>query len=254
MTEEKPCGCAAANMPTSEAWRPSRVTALAEEPLLALYEEEGSEEANVYNCGPCAQSAGGSPTTFRMERFRKNNGAYEIGTEHEFELSKHLKAEYEFGNRITKNHHACLPWVRVTRDPNNFTAALAAARKLGPVTDSAKFAKLVSHYMIQQDQEGFYVLLLDTKLRVRGISEISRGARDRVMTPIPDVLRLPLIEGAMAFIVAHNHPSGDVKPSQADKEITKAIKQGADAVNVMMLDHVIIGTGGYFSFYDKKLI
>lgn len=148
----------------------------------------------------------------------------------------------------------CLPWVRITRDPNRFRACLAQARKIGRIESSKKLYELVKDFMTAEDQEVFYVILLDTQLYVRGISELARGARDRVQTPVPDVLRLAIVDGATAFLVAHNHPSGRPNPSEADKDLTKAIVEAADAVGIGFFDHIIVGATSYYSFADNKLV
>jgi len=97
-------------------------------------------------------------------------------------------------------------------------------------------------------------VLLDTQLQVRGVGEISRGARDSVQTPIPDILRLPIVEGAKAMIVMHNHPSGKVNPSKADKALTKTLKQACDTVNIDLFDHLVVGPNEYFSFANEGLL
>ena len=248
----KPCESSCANGPGLPRFARGHA-GMAGEPLLAVW-EEGQEE-DVVGCGSCgaAETAVGNPAVLRVERARRNPaGGYALETAHEVPLSPALQALYSSGGAC--QGEACLPWVRVQRDPARFRAALAAARKLGPVTSSKDFYRLVKDHLVSQDQEVFYVLLLDVHSNVRGISEISRGARDRVLTPIPDVLRLPLVDGATAFIVAHNHPSGKTKPSEADKEVTKAIKEAADAVEILFLDHIIVGADGYYSFSDHNLV
>jgi DNA repair protein RadC len=120
--------------------------------------------------------------------------------------------------------------------------------------DSRKFYNFVKGHLLRQNQEVFVVILLDVHGQVLGISEISRGARDRVLVPIPDILRLPLVDGATAFVVAHNHPSGKTKPSEADKEVTKSIKEGADAIGILFMDHIIVASDGYYSFNDHGLV
>lgn len=230
---------------------------MAEEPLLAVYEdEEAAENPAVFGCGTseCDPLISGHPTSLRIERFKA--GIMTSGTE--FALSDALQASYARGNCVKGS--ACLPWVKYARDPNTFLAGLARAHAVGKI-DSAK--KIHQIFLgdkdhpgpaLTEDQEVFYVVMLDTHCRIRGIGEISRGARDRVQTPIPDILRLPLVEGAMGFIVVHNHPTGDVRPSEPDKEITKAIALAAQSIDVPLFDHVIVGPTKYFSFYDHKLI
>lgn len=215
--------------------------AMAGETLMAVY--EGDDEA-VYGCGECPCQGAGAPSAVRMERAVKGpQGAYSFQTTGEAALPADLYKDCASGP-------GCLPWVRVQRDPEHFKKCLAAARKFGPIRSSKDFYHLVKKHMIREDQEVFYVLLLDVHSQILGITELARGARDRVLTPVPDVIRLPLVEGATGFAVAHNHPSGKVRPSDADKEVTKAIKQAADATGILFMDHIIVGADGYYSFLD----
>jgi DNA repair protein RadC len=136
----------------------------------------------------------------------------------------------------------------------NFSGCLAAAQAIGPMKFPKNCFTLMQKWFMQQDQEVFVVVLLDTQLQVRGVGEISRGARDSVQTPIPDILRLPLIEGAKAMIVMHNHPSGKVNPSKADKALTKVLKAACDTVNIDLFDHLVVGPKEYFSFANEGLL
>lgn len=239
------------------------VSETAEEPLVALYESESSESPSVFGFGPCAPTASGVPSLLRIESFSASGIRAPSGHAHhptEFELPKSLQDRYAQGN--VRGVSACgLPWVRVTRDPATFGRCLAAARALGPIKTGRQVHKLFRDALYRnpndsmnplvQDQEVFYVLMLDTQGKVRGIGEISRGARDRVQTPIADVLRLPIVTGAIGFIVVHNHPSGKVKPSDADKEITKVIRDAGETVGVPLIDHVIIGPDSHYSFLES---
>lgn len=232
-----------------------RITEVAYEPIIAVYEDETAVNPVVYGCGPagCDPNMSGHPTTLRVERFTRSGIPHPIGEGHaptDIELPVSLQTSYANANRLP----SCLPWVRIQRDPATFTKCLAEARALGPINNSKQVADLFRKEGLSQDQEVFYVLLLDTQRQCRGVGEISRGARDRVQTPIPDILRLPIVDGAMGFVVVHNHPSGKVQPSEADKEITKAINEAAHAVGVHLFDHVIIGTDKHYSFYDSRKI
>jgi DNA repair protein RadC len=225
---------------------------MAGESLLAVYDDASQEE--VVGCGACSHTANpGQPAVLRFEKAKRNPvGGYSFEQGTDVELSPELQALFSQGGACQGG--ACLPWVRVQRDPQRFRAALHAARNMGPVTSSRQFYNLIKEYMVSEDQEVFVVVLLDVHANVRGIGEISRGARDRVLTPVPDVLRLPLVDGATQFVVAHNHPSGKTTPSDADKEVTKAIKKGADAVGLLFIDHIIVGANGYYSFHDHRLV
>jgi DNA repair protein RadC len=67
-------------------------------------------------------------------------------------------------------------------------------------------------------------------------------------------MREAILHQATQIAVVHNHPSGNVKPSQADKTLTNAIRKAADIMNIRLTDHVIVTDGQYFSFHDQALI
>jgi DNA repair protein RadC len=213
------------------------------EPLMAV--AEGSEN-RVACCGRCPDG-GGSPNAIVFDRYKSGEGgAYGVSESVEYKMPRKLAREYESPHKPT-----CLPWVRIARDPERFRECLAAARQLGPISDSSVPARLVGNYLLQQDQEVFLVIMLDGQMQVRGISEVARGARDKVDVPVPDVLRIAIVDGSMGIIVCHNHPSGVTKPSDADKELTTTIKKACEEVHLYLMDHVILAGDDYFSFAEK---
>jgi DNA repair protein RadC len=143
----------------------------------------------------------------------------------------------------------CLPWVRLVNEDHS-RACLRWINEIGQISSAEKFYRVVREAGKQEDQECFYVLLLDTQLHVRGIVEVARGARDRVSIPIPDVFRPVLMSGATSFGVAHNHPSGKAAPSEADKELTLTIIEAAEQLNILFLDHIVVGRDEYYSFRE----
>jgi DNA repair protein RadC len=68
------------------------------------------------------------------------------------------------------------------------------------------------------------------------------------------ILRIALEEKAVGLILCHNHPSGNLKPSQPDKELTKKIKEAAKLFDIQVLDHIIVSQDGYFSFADEGMM
>lgn len=148
-----------------------------------------------------------------------------------------------------------IPWVRVTRDPERYKEAIARAEKIGPIDDARKVYDLVGPALIKEDQETFIVVLIDVRQNCRGVAEIHRGQRSRVATSVLDVMRIVVASGAEGFIVCHNHPSGKAQPSDADRSLTKAIERAARPFKgeTAFLDHVVCGTGEYFSFADNKV-
>jgi len=160
-----------------------------------------------------------------------------------------VKPKYKFGTELTD----CLPWFQIEKNAN-FEQCLAEAHKLGQITDAATLLPLVQPYMEKQDQECFIAVSLDTQMYVRGVTLVAKGERDRVAAPIPDILRVVIERGATGFVVLHNHPSGKSKPSKADRDLTKAIAKAAQCVDILLVDHIVIGTGEHYSFKDHGQI
>ena len=104
------------------------------------------------------------------------------------------------------------------------------------------------------EHEEFWMLYLNNANRVIQLSLISRGGLTGTLVDVRLVLRKALELGAVGLILAHNHPSGNLVPSEADKEITRKIQLGAKVMDIKVLDHLIIAQQGYFSFADQNLL
>lgn len=149
----------------------------------------------------------------------------------------------------------CMPWLRIEKDPTKFRACMDLSRKLGRIESSKQLYEVVRQQMEREDQEVYYVIALDTQLFLRGVAEIGRGARDSVQTSIQDTARYAIafaqLYGAQALAVAHNHPSGNPKNSQADSDVTHAVAKMCEANDLLFLDHIIVGSESYYSFKDN---
>jgi DNA repair protein RadC len=107
----------------------------------------------------------------------------------------------------------------------------------------------------EKAQEEFYSFYLNTKNRVIGMEMISKGSLNATLIHPREVFKGALLANAHAVILAHNHPSGDVEPSNADKTVTSMLVDAGKLLDVKVIDHVIIGSkGGYFSFNESSLI
>ncbi|MGB0415823.1 MAG: RadC family protein [Coraliomargarita sp.] len=111
------------------------------------------------------------------------------------------------------------------------------------------------------DVEKFYVLCLDRKNRLIRDLEVSSGTATSALVHPREVFRQAIRLNATAVIVAHNHPSGDPAPSRADIQVTRQLREAAQAVQIHLLDHVILGNKvndprdlGYYSFSDAGLV
>ena len=107
----------------------------------------------------------------------------------------------------------------------------------------------------EKAQEEFYSFYLNTKNRVIGMEMISKGSLNATLIHPREVFKGALLANAHAVILAHNHPSGDVEPSNADKIVTTTLIDAGKLLDVKVIDHVIIGSkGGYFSFSESSLM
>jgi len=109
--------------------------------------------------------------------------------------------------------------------------------------------------------EKFWVLCLNRRNRLRKRVEISSGTATAALAHPREVFRSAIRESAAAVVCAHNHPSGDPSPSAADIQLTRQLREAAAAVDIPLLDHVIIGRRsadplgrGYYSFREAGLL
>lgn len=109
------------------------------------------------------------------------------------------------------------------------------------------FTKLIEH----EAQEVFVVIMLDTRHRIMGWHEVSRGTLTASLVHPREVFAPALRLGAAAVIVAHNHPSGDPEPSEEDKTVTERLRDAGKILGVPMLDHVVVGAGKWVSMRER---
>ena len=102
--------------------------------------------------------------------------------------------------------------------------------------------------------EVFCCLYLDTQHRLIAFEELFRGTTDGAQVHIKEVARQTLLHNASAVILAHNHPSGVIEPSQADELITQCLKEALALLDIHVLDHIIVGDGRCYSFSENGLL
>ncbi|MDR1894143.1 MAG: DNA repair protein RadC [Spirochaetales bacterium] len=109
---------------------------------------------------------------------------------------------------------------------------------------------LVAHYA-DRKQEYFLCISLNGAHEVMAIRVVSIGLVNRTMVHPREVFAKPIAERATAIICCHNHPSGNLEPSGDDHEVTRRLKQSGELLGIPLLDHLIIGKEGYFSFTQR---
>ena len=103
--------------------------------------------------------------------------------------------------------------------------------------------------------EEFKVLLLNRSNRVLGVIQISKGGISGTVVDIRQIFQAALKANASSIIACHNHPSGNMNPSEADQRITQKISAAGKVMDIQLLDHLILVPGdSYFSFSDEGLI
>ena len=105
-----------------------------------------------------------------------------------------------------------------------------------------------------QHQEQFKTLMLNNANRVIGISEIAAGGLAGVLADPKIIFSTALKANTCCLILAHNHPSGNLKPSEADIRITRKLVEGGKFLDLPVVDHLILTNDGYYSFGDEALI
>ena len=123
-------------------------------------------------------------------------------------------------------------------------------RKMGSSTDAER---LLRQYFGDADREMFVALLLSTKHYVNGIHTVSIGSLDGTIVHPREVFKAAIIANAQTIIVGHNHPSGDVTPSQEDCNVTNRLVASGKLLGIEVLDHLIIGDGR-FSFREHGML
>jgi len=102
--------------------------------------------------------------------------------------------------------------------------------------------------------EQFKILLVNRGNRVLGVYEVSTGGVTGTVADPRLIFAAALKANACAIILAHNHPSANLKPSQADEQLTYKIKEGGKLLDIQVLDHLVVSAEGYYSFADEGVI
>jgi DNA repair protein RadC len=147
-----------------------------------------------------------------------------------------LAAAFELGSRLARE--------QITRAPMDRPELVHA---------------LLGQEMRALQRESLRVLLLDTRLHLLRMEEVSLGSLNESIAHPREIFRPALIHAAFAVVLVHNHPSGDPAPSDADHRITRKLAEGARLLQITLLDHIIIGAPAdgrlpYFSFREAGVL
>lgn len=122
------------------------------------------------------------------------------------------------------------------------------------ITSSNSVFELMQPLIGELPHEEFWIVYLNNSNKVLQKTQLSKGGITGTLVDIRIVLKNALQLGAVGIILVHNHPSGSLQPSLADKQLTQKIKTAGESLDIKVLDHIIITEKAYFSFADDNLL
>ena len=122
------------------------------------------------------------------------------------------------------------------------------------ITSSSSVFELMQPVIGELQHEEFWIIYVNNSNKVIQKNQLSKGGITGTLVDVRLVLKNALEVSATGLILAHNHPSGTLKPSEADKQITQKLKGAAQSLDIKVLDHLIITEKAYFSFADENLL
>jgi DNA repair protein RadC len=131
---------------------------------------------------------------------------------------------------------------------------LEDAKQLTKITSSRDVFQLMQPILGELPHEEFWILYLNNSNKVLQKNQLSKGGITGTLVDVRLVLKTALEVGAISLILVHNHPSGTLKPSQADKDLTMKLKRASEHLDIKVLDHLIITETNYFSFADENIL
>ena len=208
-------------------------SALTDAELLALFFRVGGAGLNAIELGrKLIEEFGSLKAVSRasLDDFQKVPG---IGPAKATELA----AAFEIGKRVAKEHFSAVK-----------------------VDSPEAVFDLLGQEMGALAQESLRVVLLNTRHHLIKVVEVSLGSLNETVAHPREIVKAAVSHSAFAFIMVHNHPSGDPSPSQADRTLTRKLVEAAELMDLRFLDHVIIGapsqngSDAYFSFREMGLM
>lgn len=127
------------------------------------------------------------------------------------------------------------------------------ALELKKVTSSKVIFEIMQPIIGELPHEEFWIIYLNNSNKVISKSQLSKGGITGTLVDVRIVFKTALEMGATALILCHNHPSGTLVPSEADKQITRKLKLAGESLEIKVLDHLIVTEASYYSFADEGI-
>ena len=127
------------------------------------------------------------------------------------------------------------------------------AVELKKITSSKIIFEIMQPIIGELPHEEFWIIYMNNSNKVISKSQLSKGGITGTLVDVRIVFKTALEMGATALILCHNHPSGTLIPSDADKQITRKLKLAGDSLEIKVLDHLIVTETSYYSFADEGI-
>ncbi len=134
---------------------------------------------------------------------------------------------------------------------------LVRTKFTGPLDSCEKVAEALRTWLstrnkVDRDKEHFWAIGLDTKLNVKYFEVVTIGTLDASLVHPREVFRFAIMQGVSSLVIGHNHPSGDITPSNEDRNVTRSLVKAGKILGIRIHDHLIIGlNGNRFSFAES---
>lgn len=122
------------------------------------------------------------------------------------------------------------------------------------ITSSTSVFEYMQPLLGELPHEEFHIIYLNNANKVISRLQLSKGGITGTLVDVRLALKKALELGATSIVLCHNHPSGNLNPSSADKQLTKKLKTAAESLDIKILDHLIVTEKSYFSFADEGLL
>ncbi|WP_276167944.1 RadC family protein [Zobellia alginiliquefaciens] len=128
------------------------------------------------------------------------------------------------------------------------------AQKISKINSSRDVFDLLQPRIGELQHEEFWILYLSNANKVLHSAQLSKGGLTGTLVDVRIVMRQALEQGAVGLVLSHNHPSGTLRPSEEDRKVTQKLKRAAAALDIKVLDHLIITQKDYYSFADEGIL
>lgn len=181
-----------------------------------------------------------------------------------YNITNSEQAVQEYTNSLNHNETPSLDELFATLTPGRKKVATAAIEmykrtkerktNIAKMGSSADIYKLMHPILCDLPNEEFWIVLMNNANKLIKRIRLSVGGINSTCVDIRLLFKQVITNDAISFVVVHNHPSGNEKPSENDKHLTQRIQQVARSLDVSLVDHVIITDGKYYSFADEGII